>query len=365
MPSTRRTLLKGVPCAIGLLAGCTTSDSPSERESNESISRRHTQTNKTTHEKSQIETTTSGVDRRAITFNHQKRVIDKSVRDVESSYSSQVLRSKNEARRLDVTNVRGSVSEQDVTRIDRFVSAIDFADEVLIVVQTAVPSPRYRIEFDFLNRVEGTTHAVFHLEETNESGSKPAISTSLVRIPTDHADAVEITVVDVGGAYTDDPLRKVTTFSPTNETLVESLNVGPSNKRLNTELGVPGGALLTNADLASKFVPDDSSYANFLQKTSFDSSYVLAIQATMPNSGYYLFPQTIETDGSEVTIRVRQQNFGGGLNAEFNHLLLARIPSASPPEYGTATVHTHDADETIISTQEIPLRNDPDAWDQT
>ncbi|WP_135826176.1 hypothetical protein [Halorussus ruber] len=291
--------------------------------------------------------------------------MDESVRDVGTSYSSRVLRSEDEARRLSVTNVGDSVSEQDVTQINRFVARTDFANEALVVVQTAVPSPKYRIEFDFFNRIGKTTQMTLHIEETNESGSESGISTGLVKIPADYADAIEITVVDVGGAYTDDLLRTITTFLPTNETLVESINVGPSNERLNTELGIPGGALLTNADLASKFVPDDSTYTKFLQETSFGSSYILAVQATMPNSGYYLFPQTIETGGNELRVRIRQQNFGGGLNAEFNHLLLARIPSASPPENGTATVRTHDVDETIISTQTIPLSNDPDAWDQT
>ncbi|WP_162224165.1 hypothetical protein [Halorussus salinus] len=303
-----------------------------------------------------------GSDERAVTFNHQRRLMDDSVRDAESSYSSRVLRSEVEAEELDLTNVRSDVPEQDRKRIDRFLSTIAFESEVLVVVQAAVPSPNYRLRFDSVSSGGSGVRALFYIEETERAGTASAISTGLVRIPAGRTDTFEITVVDIAGAYTDDPIRGVTTFSPTDETIIRSRNVGPSNERVNPALSVPGGALLTSAEVAGRFVPDDSSYGRFIDETAFDSSYLLAVQATMPNSGYFMFPRTLEKDQREVTVRVRQQNFGGGLNAEFTHLLLARIPDSNPPESGTALVRTVDADETVLDTREIALNSNPDDW---
>lgn len=344
-----------------MLAGCTASDESSDRQSTKSTSGRYTQT---TQNESTMEMTTKGHDRRAVTLTHQKRLVDKSIRDVSTHYYSRVFRDEDGVQSIDISNVRNDFPEQDLSRVERFISETDLEKMSLLAVQAELPSPKYELEFDFFSRLKGRIQTIAHLSEGELEGSKPATSTMLIRVPASDTGNLEISLIDVVGAYTSDPLHTVTTFLPPNETLFESLNVGPSNNPVSQKIGVPGGALLTNSELASQFTPEDSSYIGFIDETEFDDSYILAVQATMPNSGYYMLPQTVKDGNNSTTFHIRQQNFGGGLNAEFTHLLLARIHSTELPKSGMAIVQTHDFDETVLDKQQFKVSNDPDSWSE-
>lgn len=360
MPSTRRAILKrGVPCVLGAIAGCTANDGGSDRHSTELTSARSTQT---TRKESTMKTTTKEPGRSAVTLTHRKQLIDESVRNVSTRYYSRIFKDRNSIRSIDISNVRDDFPEQDISPVEQFISGTDLEQTSILAVQSEIPSPNYELEFDFLSRSGGVTQTIARLSEGELEGSEPAVSTMFVKIPTSRADNVEVTLVDVVGAYTSDPLHEVTTFLPPNKTLFESLNVGPSNNPVSQKIGVPGGALLTNPDVASRFASEDKSYSSFIRRTDFDNSYVLAVQATMPNSGYYMIPQTVTSDNDRVTARIRQQNFGGGLNAEFTHLLLTRVPDSSPPENGTATIRTYDFDESLLDKQSIELASTPNEW---
>jgi hypothetical protein len=312
-----------------------------------------------------MQTTTKGPDGRAVTVTHYDRLVDESVRDVSTRYYARVFRDESDAESIDPSNVVDDFPEQDLSQVETFIAETDFEKSALLAVQADVPTPEYELEFDFFNRVGETTQAILHIAASRLEGSKAAVSTALVRVPTDALDALEVGIIDVAGAYASDPLHAVTTFSTPNETRFASLNVGPSNEPVNAKLTVPGGALLTSADVVREFVPDESSYAEFVRETDFDRSYVLAVQTTVRNSGYYAIPQTVEQEGSTVNVSLRQQNFGGGLNAEFVNLLLTRVSSTDPPESGTVTVRTHDADKTVLNEAEFEVSTHPEEWSKS
>lgn len=363
MPSTRRTLLKrGVPCVLGVLAGCTDSDAPPDRQWTEPTSERRGQT---IREETTMQTTTKGPAGRAVTLTHYERLVDESIRDVSTQYYARIFQNETEVESIDVSNVANDFPEQDLSRVETFIAETNFEKSALLAVQAEVPAPEYELEFDFFSRIGETTQAILHLAENGLEGSKAAFSTALVRIPASALDSLEVGIIDIADAYASDPLHAVTTFSLPNETRFASLNVGPSSEPVNTELTVPGGALLTNADVAREFVPEGSPYAGFVRETDFNHSYVLAVQTTVRNSGYYAIPQTVEREDGAVSVQLRQQNFGGGLNAEFFNLLLTRISSTDPPESGTVTIRTHDFDETVLDERQFEVSHDPEEWSKS
>ena len=312
-----------------------------------------------------MQTSTKGPDGCAVTLTHYERLMEASIQDVSTRYYARVFQNETDVKSIDVSNVANDFPDQEISRVETFLAETNFEKSALLAVQAEVPAPKYELEFDVFSRVEGTTQAILHLAESGLEGSKAAVSTALVRVPASAFGTLEVGIIDVAGAYGSDPLHTVTTFSPPNETRFASLNVGPSNEPVNAKLTVPGGALLTSADVVREFVPDGSSYAAFVRETDFDHSYVLAVQTTVRNSGYYAIPQTVEQEGSTVSVSLRQQNFGGGLNAEFVNLLLTRVSSTDPPESGTVTVRTHDADETVLNEEEFEVSTDPEEWSKS
>ncbi|WP_158056961.1 hypothetical protein [Halorussus halophilus] len=368
MSPTRRIFLHSSSlCMLGALAGC-----PADPEGPKPTTNRTENATETTDQiaRTTSSTTTSTsvttTDRRAVEFAHSSPIFDSGVADADSWYYARVFDGERSVRTFDVSKVRAEMTERQFEMLRQFVGDTDFADHSLYVVQAELPSQEYELRFEFVDRTASPPQVVVsvgHRDGEAESQSSEVTSTLLARVPDSVAPDPAVTLVDDAGARLSDSLHAVETFRPPNQSLLQSVNVHPqSYEQITERMPVPGGALVTSSETATKFVSEDASFASFVRETEFDSSYVLAVQATMPNNNYHAWPQSVEHGPSGVSVHVRQQNFTGGLNVEYTYLVLSRVPDQSTPESGTAKVQTQESDEGALFEKKIPLSASPEKW---
>ena len=371
MPSSRRALLRAISVGtLGAFAGCAGDERPDPgltvtrtTEPTRTLERTaagRARTERATTEPTAERTATATTDangQRAIEFAHRSPVLDSGVGDTETWYHARVFGDEREAREIDASSLDDGFSGRNRTAVEQFVGDTDFESSALVAVQAAVPSPKYGLAFDFVDRDAAPSQVVAHVEAFDSNGGDSVTSTLFVRVPRVLASGVAVTVADRAGARLSRPQHAVETFTPPNETLYESLN----RTRSPRELPNASGALVTTPGAAQEFAPTDQSAAEFVRETAFERWSVLAVQTRMPSSGYLMWPRSVEQFESKVAVRVRQQNFGGGLNAEFDHFALFRIPAVSP-EYGVVTVRTWTGPERTMRTRTIRVSSDPDEW---
>jgi hypothetical protein len=311
-----------------------------------------------TDETTTDEATTPTDHGRAIEFVHRNPVLASGVGDAETWYYARVFSNEREASELDLSSI-GGVAEQDPTALRRFVAETDFEEAALFAVQAEVESVAYGLEFDFVDEEASPPQVVGHLDSSDREDGDPATSTLLVRVPVRHASKLLVTLVDRTDACTES-ICVTETFDLPNQQVYETATIADLTSPPNENLGVPGGALVTTPDAAERFTRTDAPFADFVRATDLDESYLLAVQLRLGANGYHLWPTDVRTDGSKVAVQLRR-GFGGGLNAEFTNLTLARI-SSDAPESGTATVRKYDGRNEFGGTQAVSLSTDPADW---
>jgi len=223
--------------------------------------------------------------------------------------------------------------------VERFLAETDFHESSVLVVQRRVEAGR-SLGFEFLDRLASPRALlrVRHRDREQSSG----ISTLLLRIPAEAPTSLTVTIV--GGAA--GGLDRSVTFGLPNELVSESMNAGPIDR-----LGDPSGVILADSEVASRFLPDEDPYSEFVRATTFGRSYLLVLQTHVQSGGGYVWPRSVVRSGERLAVAVWRQGFTGGPSAEFGRLLLARLPGQAP-ERGTATIYPAGAN---ISPEVVTL----------
>lgn len=353
MPSTRRSILRAVSLgAAASVAGCTGRERPGS--TTETTTPRTTAADRTTSD----QPARSFDYGRAFEFAHRSPVLESGVGDAETGYYARLFSNEREAAELDVSGV-GDVAGQDPAAVSRFVAETDFREIALFAIQARVESVGNGLEFDFVDGAATPPQVVGHLESSDREGGDRAISTLLVRVPARHASNSLVTLVDRVHPCTES-ICETLTFEPPNEPVYETVTAEDLTNPPNEKLGVPSGALVTTPDAAEGFVPTDAPFAEFVRATDYDALYLCAVQMRLGANGYRLWPTGVRADGSDASIELRR-GFGGGVNAAFTNLTLARIPGEAL-DRGTATVRKYDGHDEPAGKRTVSLSSDPADW---
>lgn len=353
MPSTRRTILRtGLLGVVGTLAGCSGGRTPSETETTSTTSSTSATTssqtpNGTTTERS----TTVTSPPKAMEFAHRNAVLDSGITDTDSDYFARRIGIRQELADLDLTAAREDVPGQDVTAVEEFVETTNLKETTLLVVQMRTPSPEYELDFAFLDSWP-TPQVVVRTRTKSNRGrgeSEGAISTLLVRVPA-RMGSPSVTVADLAGVR-DEP-QMLTTFAPPNALRSEARTVAPLDG-----VPTPSAVVTTSQENARRLLPESGVYAEFVDATDFERTYLLAVQTRIRSGGIFAWPTVVAHGDGDAVIGIWQYPFTGGPNAEFDRLLLARI-RGDAPERGTATIQRPGRDGGSI----IRFSSDPAEW---
>lgn len=308
-------------------------------------------------------TTDTAGDAAAIEFLHRRPAFGRGVSDISGWYYGRILSDEREADRLDPSSARG-VAGQDPEAVRRFVAETDFDTAAILAVQAEVDSSARGLEFAFVNRAVSPPRVVAFVGDRDRPDSKPGISTLLVRVPTEVASRLSVTVLESDFAF-EGRVRSVVTFSPRRDVRFESVRVR-GRDRAGDPLPDPGGALITGAAAAEEFAPREAVFAEFVRGTDFDRSYLLAVRSSF-DALDYVWPQSVVRDGNRVVADVRRYDLRMGMNPVYSSLTLTRIPASSPPVGGTAVVRRYPErrPNTPAEAELVALSADPEEWRTT